>query len=164
MAVTSKKKRKRSPQQWRAIKHKQQYPEEKKGLKCSGCELGSMRMKKSIRYSYMFYGCTNYPACTHAHAASKKGAPLPGKDGRPQPTKPRPKVPDPIDCSCGFNQRLKWSPKRQEWFFGCETWPKCWKCRSVFSTTNLWERLREDDFVLDSDAVVVPILCRAVID
>jgi len=100
------------------------YVDEVFDLPCDECG-GFMKLKRSHVYNTLFYGCETWPTCTNAFSASQTGKPLPGQDNRPQPTESKPELPDSYPCECGGNQILRWSHRRQGWFYGCSTYPKC---------------------------------------
>jgi len=143
-------KRKRlTAQQRRIIARKKQFPDEKRDLKCEFCTMrgdkGVMLLRHSGLYNHYFYGCSLYPDCTHAFAATPKGKPLPGVDGRPKPTKPKPKsAEDTKPCSCGARLILRWSHRRESWFYGCARFPRCRQCRSA-ETFNVWDAVKSEE-------------------
>jgi ssDNA-binding Zn-finger/Zn-ribbon topoisomerase 1 len=142
-------KRRITPKQRRAIERKKRFPDEKRNVKRGFCaqrgdSAGVMILKHSKLYGHYFYGCSQYPDCNHAHAATETGKPLPGVDGRPKPTKPKPDLPATKPCRCGAQLVLKWSHRRESWFYGCARYPRCMLCSDAVKDFTMWDAAKSE--------------------
>ena len=121
------------------------------GVPCDECP-GTMQLKWSHLYGKFFYGCDLYPTCRFSYGATETGKPTPGIDGRPKPTSAKPGL---SDKPCEYNKinpytghvtpckghlTVKWSHRRQNWFYGCTEWPNCRHTDDV--RTLLWDLLQ----------------------